>query len=129
MRGGTSNWQRTGSLSKQWVLTQASEGRKWGIILKCYCIFISFHKICYKNLTRVVLTLHVFLTGEGSGYKNCVYLVYDGIHYDPLAVQSSDSSADPLQTVFPVNDDMRLAEALEIAAAAKQVRVEDSIVC
>ena len=28
----------------------------------------------------------------------------------------------PLQTVFPVDDDMRLVEALEIAADAKQVR-------
>lgn len=52
-----------------------------------------------------------------------MYLIYDGIHYDPLAVQSSDNSADPLQTVFPVGDDMRLAEALEIAADAKQVRL------
>lgn len=60
--------------------------------------------------------------GEGCGYKSCVYLVYDGIHYDPLAVQSSDNSAEPLQTVFPVGDDMRLAEALEIAAVAKQRR-------
>ena len=48
--------------------------------------------------------------------------MYDGIHYDPLAVQSSDNSAEPLQTVFPVGDDVRLAEALEIAAVAKQVR-------
>ncbi|XP_020620581.1 ubiquitin thioesterase OTU1-like isoform X3 [Orbicella faveolata] len=60
--------------------------------------------------------------GEGSGYSSCVYLIYDGIHYDPLAVQSSDNSALPLQTVFPVDDDMRLAEALEIAADANQKR-------
>lgn len=62
-----------------------------------------------------------FPKGEGSGYSSCVYLVYDGIHYDPLAVHSSNNSAESLQTVFPVGDDMRLAEALEIAAAAKQV--------
>lgn len=62
-------------------------------------------------------------TGEGSGSSSCVYLIYDGIHYDPLAVQSSDDSAVPLQIVFPVDDDMRLAEALEIAADAKQVRL------
>lgn len=52
-----------------------------------------------------------------------MYLIYDGIHYDPLGVQSSDNTAEPLQTVFPVRDDMRLAEALEIAADAKQVRL------
>ena len=64
--------------------------------------------------------------GEGIGYSKCVYLIYDGIHYDPLAVQSSDRTKEPLQTVFPVGDDMRLAEALEIAAGAKQVRIMDS---
>ena len=62
--------------------------------------------------------------GEGIGYSKCVYLIYDGIHYDPLAVQSSDRTKEPLQTVFPVGDDMRLAEALEIAAGAKQVRIK-----
>ena len=64
-----------------------------------------------------------YFPGEGIGYSKCVYLIYDGIHYDPLGVQSSDSTAEPLQTVFPVGDDMRLAEALEIAAGAQQVRI------
>ena len=61
------------------------------------------------------------IAGEGCGYRDCVYLVYDGIHYDPVAVPSSNNSAEPVQTVFPVTDDMRLAEALEIAAEAKKV--------
>jgi len=73
---------------------------------------------------QLILSLELLLfAGEGSGYSSCVYLIYDGIHYDPLAVQSSDNSALPLQTVFPVDDDMRLAEALEIAADANQVRL------
>lgn len=72
------------------------------------------------------LELLIF-AGEGSGYSSRVYLIYDGIHYDPLAVQSSDTAV-PLQTVFPVDDDMRLAEALEIAADAKQVRLIGSTV-
>ena len=48
--------------------------------------------------------------------------MYDGIHYDPLAVHSLSDPSNPLQTVFPVGDDTRLTEALEIAAAAKKVR-------
>ena len=73
---------------------------------------------------QLILSLELLLfAGEGSGYSSCVYLIYDGIHYDPLAVQSSDNSAVPLQTVFSVDDDMRLAEALEIAADANQVRL------
>ena len=67
------------------------------------------------------------IAGEGSGYRDCVYLVYDGIHYDPVAVPSSNNSAEPVQTVFPVTDDMRLAEALEIAAEAKKVSYSDLI--
>ena len=75
-------------------------------------------------ISKLISSLElVLLAGEGSGYSSCVFLIYDGIHYDPLAVQSSDNSAVPLQTVFPVDDDMRLAEALEIAADAKQVRL------
>ena len=50
--------------------------------------------------------------------------MYDGIHYDPVAVPSSNNSAEPLQTVFPVTDDMRLAEALEIAAPHAQRSIE-----
>ena len=65
------------------------------------------------------------IAGEGCGYTDCVYLVYDGIHYDPVAVPSFNNSAEPLQTVFPVTDDMRLAEALEIAAEAKKVSYSD----
>lgn len=67
------------------------------------------------------------IAGEGCGYRDCVYLVYDGIHYDPVAVPSSNNSAEPVQTVFPVTDDMRLAEALEIAAEAKKVSYSDLI--
>ena len=75
-------------------------------------------------ISKLISSLDLLsFAGEGSGYSSCVYLLYDGIHYDPLAVQSSDNSAVPLQTVFPVDDDMRLAEALEIAAEAKQVRL------
>lgn len=73
---------------------------------------------------KFISSIELFIfAGEGSGYSSRVFLIYDGIHYDPLAVQSSDNSAVPLQTVFPVDDDMRLAEALEIAAEAKQVRL------
>ena len=60
-------------------------------------------------------------TGEDAGYSNRVFLIYDGVHYDPLAVLSSDNASKPLQSVFPVSDVLRLAEAVEIAAESKQV--------
>ena len=76
--------------------------------------------LIFSSLCENALVIVSFPTGEGSGYSDCVYLVYDGIHYDPLAV-IADNSNEPLQTLFPVGDDMRLAEALEIAATAKKV--------
>ena len=76
--------------------------------------------LIFSSLCENALVIVSFPIGEGSGYSDCVYLVYDGIHYDPLAV-IADNSNEPLQTLFPVGDDMRLAEALEIAATAKKV--------
>lgn len=89
----------------------AGKGLIGGVIFKCTSL------MKFNFLIKAA-----FFAGEGSGYSSCVYLIYDGIHYDPLAVPSSDNSSVPLQTVFPVDDDMRLVEALEIAADAKQVR-------
>ncbi|XP_031560995.1 ubiquitin thioesterase OTU1-like, partial [Actinia tenebrosa] len=59
--------------------------------------------------------------GENEKYSNRVFLIYDGIHYDPLGIQE-DSSDLPLQTVFPITDEKRLVEALSLAADAKKKR-------
>ena len=61
------------------------------------------------------------LTGEDAGYNNRVFLIYNGIHYDPLAVLGSEQSGPPLQSVFPANDEKRLHEAVEIAFEAQKV--------
>ena len=36
-------------------------------------------------------TLRIDRYGQNKNYKNCVYILYNGIHYDPLAIQYADS--------------------------------------
>ena len=62
------------------------------------------------------------LTGENEKYKNRVFLIYDGVHYDPLVreCQSSKDSS-PTQTMFPWDDDTVFAEALDLSKEARQV--------
>ncbi|EDO34238.1 predicted protein, partial [Nematostella vectensis] len=57
---------------------------------------------------------------EDKGYEDRVFLIYDGIHYDPLGVH--DASATPLQTIFSCQEYTRLTEALQLAADAKKNR-------
>jgi ubiquitin thioesterase OTU1 len=64
--------------------------------------------------------LLVYDAGENEKYQNRVFVIYDGVHYDPLGVHE-DSSDLPLQTVFPCTDDKRLLEALSLASEAKKV--------
>ncbi|XP_035227077.1 ubiquitin thioesterase OTU1-like [Stegodyphus dumicola] len=59
------------------------------------------------------LAVHRF--GERENYANRVFLIYDGIHYDPLVLELNDV----LQTIFPSSDDAPLQMAMEIAQEAK----------
>ena len=34
----------------------------------------------------------MYLYGEGCGYKSRCYLIYDGLHYDPLALAQSENA-------------------------------------
>ena len=50
-----------------------------------------------------------------------MFLLYDGIHYDPLAVADPQAPDRPLQTVFSSKDVIRLAEAVTLAEDARKV--------
>lgn len=56
--------------------------------------------------------------GEDEHYDNRVFLLYDGIHYDALALEENDVIT---QTVFPTTDMNRQIEALAIAEGCKKV--------
>ena len=52
-------------------------------------------------------------------YSERGFLLYDGIHYDPLVLATPTGAV--LQTMFPTNQEGVVYEALEIAREAHQV--------
>ncbi|KAI5622979.1 ubiquitin thioesterase OTU1, partial [Silurus asotus] len=66
-------------------------------------------------------TVRVDRFGEDAGYSKRVLLIYDGIHYDPLQMLVPGTECPP-QTIFSTNDDVILAQALELADEARRKR-------
>ncbi|XP_013911081.1 PREDICTED: ubiquitin thioesterase OTU1 isoform X1 [Thamnophis sirtalis] len=66
-------------------------------------------------------TVRIDRFGEDAGYAKRVLLIYDGIHYDPLERKIPNSDIPP-QTIFSTNDDVVLAQALELAEEARRKR-------
>lgn len=58
--------------------------------------------------------------GQSENYNTRVLLIYDGVHYDPLVMESADGAT--VSTVFPTSDDAVLSQAIEIGAEAKSCR-------
>ena len=59
--------------------------------------------------------------GEDKFYKERIFVIYDGIHYDPLIMEPLEPSQ-LIQTVFPTSDAAVLGQAMEIASEAKALR-------
>ncbi len=59
--------------------------------------------------------------GEDCSYSNRAFLLYDGIHYDPLVRSGGTLAAS--HSVFPVTDISVENEARRIAAAAHKVSI------
>ena len=59
--------------------------------------------------------------GEDQNYPQRVLLIYDGIHYDPLMLESFDEGVPPV-TKFSTRDDSILGQALTLAGEAKASR-------
>lgn len=55
--------------------------------------------------------------GEDKCYPNRIFLIFDGIHYDPLVMESSNSNK--FQSIFSSNDMTVIEKALEFARIAK----------
>ncbi|GIY79512.1 ubiquitin thioesterase OTU1 [Caerostris extrusa] len=56
--------------------------------------------------------------GESEDYQNRIFLIYDGVHYDPLVMECEGH----IQALFPANDPGPLEMAMEIAREAKASR-------
>ena len=59
--------------------------------------------------------------GEDKNYSKRIFVIYDGIHYDPLQMELFDGSG-KVKTIFSTNDDYVLTQALELAREAKNSR-------
>jgi len=59
--------------------------------------------------------------GEAEKYPYRVFVIYNGIHYDPLVMQRVDGSG-AVTTRFATTDDAALLQAMEIGAEAKSSR-------
>ncbi|XP_037042988.1 ubiquitin thioesterase OTU1-like [Bradysia coprophila] len=57
--------------------------------------------------------------GEDKDFTSRVFLLYDGIHYDALYLESA---TDPVRTVFDVSDEAVAVRAQQIAAEARSSR-------
>ncbi|XP_078037253.1 yod1 deubiquitinase [Augochlora pura] len=60
--------------------------------------------------------------GEDQHYALRVFLIFDGIHYDPLYLEPLDLQGGRIKTIFPTEDKKILLEAAEIAREAKSSR-------
>lgn len=50
-----------------------------------------------------VMTNRVDIFGQGKEYKNRIYVLYNGVHYDPLVFATGDDTSED-QRVFDAND-------------------------
>ncbi|CAG9132012.1 hypothetical protein JYU34_006652 [Plutella xylostella] len=69
----------------------------------------------------VVDTLNAIINrfGEDKNYGQRVFLLFDGVHYDPLYLEQSDGG---IQTIFPAEDMDVYREAEQLAQEAKSSR-------
>ncbi|KAL0270875.1 UNVERIFIED_CONTAM: hypothetical protein PYX00_008148 [Menopon gallinae] len=70
----------------------------------------------------VVDTINAIINrfGEDKNYSQRIFLIFDGVHYDPLYLELSDGG--DIQTIFPVSDEAILQEAQLLAEEAKSSR-------
>lgn len=69
----------------------------------------------------VVDTLNAIINrfGEDKNYGQRVFLLFDGVHYDPLYLEQEDGG---IQTIFPIEDVDIFREAEQLAKEAKSSR-------
>ena len=64
-----------------------------------------------------IQTLRVDNYGQDGKYGTRIFLLYDGIHYDPMYLDPKNKQF-PYQTIFPIVDDAALVQALKYAEEA-----------
>ena len=101
--------EKTPEAYQNWILQDTSWGGaiELSILSKYYCIQIA--AISIQNL-------RVDIYGEADGFDNRIYVIYDGIHYDVLAKNTSENSPETSDvTIFGQNDEEVMQGALAVA--------------
>ncbi|XP_022197910.2 ubiquitin thioesterase OTU1 [Nilaparvata lugens] len=97
-----------------WILKPDS----WGGAIEL-AVLSKFYGIEIAVVDTVNAIINRF--GEDQNYDHRAFLIFDGIHYDPLYMETLDHNSS-IQTIFPRNDDRILQEAEQLAIEAKSSR-------
>ncbi|KAG8201304.1 hypothetical protein JTE90_016786 [Oedothorax gibbosus] len=94
-----------------WIL----DSNHWGGAIEL-SILSEHYKVQIAAVDTVSLSMHCF--GEDGNYTQRIFLIYDGIHYDPLLLELGNTR----QTVFGVDDRKVKEMVMELAKEAKSSR-------
>ncbi|KOC68424.1 Ubiquitin thioesterase OTU1 [Habropoda laboriosa] len=97
----------------KWILKSES----WGGAIEL-SILSKFYGLEIAVIDSINAIINRF--GEDQHYAQRVFLIFDGIHYDPLYLESLDGGN--IQTIFPTEDERMLFEAAELAREVKSSR-------
>lgn len=95
-----------------------SDSKSWGGAIEI-SILVKHYKIEIDVIDTQTGRIDRF--GEDKNYSQRVFLLYDGVHYDPIVLENFDGTS-VVQTKFNIEDEGFLAQALEIGAEAKSSR-------
>lgn len=93
-------------VSKDEYITKIADPKSWGGAIELK-LFSDIFQVQIASLD--VMTGRMDLFGETEQYEKRIYIMYNGVHYDPL-VMNYDEIADTETdlTIFPIDDDTKL---------------------
>ncbi|XP_053984015.1 ubiquitin thioesterase OTU1 [Hylaeus volcanicus] len=97
----------------KWILKSDS----WGGAIEL-SILSKFYGLEIAVIDSINAIINRF--GEDQHYAQRVFLIFDGIHYDPLYLEPLDGGS--IQTIFSTDDERILLEAAELAREARSSR-------
>ena len=86
------------------------------------------HLFCPSSSLCPLLPSSLSPSHQGQGYSSKGFLIYDGIHYDPLVLFSPNADI-IVQRLFPGNDELVTEKALNIARESHKVIYNVILIC
>jgi len=81
----------------------------WGGAIEL-SLFSKYYQLVVKSIDTA--TLRVDSYGLEDKFTSCVYLLYNGIHYDPLAMQINPMYDNSLDITIFASNDMKIQKAM-----------------